>query len=36
MQTGDQAVDAAGDILPIGQPVTRKAQGNVGAPDAPL
>ena len=36
MQSYDQAVDTARDVLPIGQPVARKAEGDVGIADAPL
>ena len=36
MQPGDQAIDSAGDVRPVVQPVARKAQGDVGLADAPL
>ena len=36
MQTHGEAVDAARDILPVVQPVARKAVGDVGIADAPL
>ena len=36
MQPGDQAIDAAGDVRPVVQPVARKAQRHVGVADASL
>src|SRR5581483_12489234 len=36
MQAGQQLVDAAGDRAPIGKPVAREAEGDVGIADAPL